>query len=109
MANRDESSPLLATQNEAVDEKKSTKLNPPTDSPPTTVVDGAAYGWTADGLPAFNQGNVVGEPMGRTHWDSSLFACLGRNDDFCSSDCEVCKFFFYYYYYLIYSYQYCIH
>ena len=28
--------------------------------------------------------------MGRTQWDSSLCACLGRNDEFCSSDLEVC-------------------
>ncbi|KAI3975403.1 hypothetical protein MKX01_004490 [Papaver californicum] len=26
----------------------------------------------------------------RSHWDSSLFGCLGRNDEFCSRDFEVC-------------------
>lgn len=51
----------------------------------------AAYGWTADGLPLTNGGaNVMGEPLPRAQWDSGLFACLGRNDEFCSSDLEVC-------------------
>jgi len=93
MANQEESSPLLTKEHEVIDEKKSTKLNPITTSPPAApaaVVGGATYGWTADGLPALSQGSVVGEPLGRTHWDSSLFACLGRNDEFCSSDLEVC-------------------
>lgn len=30
--------------------------------------------------------------MRRAQWNSSLFACLGRNDEFCSSDLEVCEF-----------------
>jgi Cys-rich protein (TIGR01571 family) len=47
-------------------------------------------GWTVDGLP-LSHGSVIGEPvMGRTPWNSSLCACLGQNDDFCSSDLEVC-------------------
>ncbi|KAI6698149.1 hypothetical protein NL676_018268 [Syzygium grande] len=46
-------------------------------------------GWTADGLPLAH-GSVMGEPMERAQWNSSLFACLGRNDEFCSSDLEVC-------------------
>ncbi|KAF2312041.1 hypothetical protein GH714_027850 [Hevea brasiliensis] len=45
-------------------------------------------GWTANGLP-LNHASVVGQPMGRAQWDSSVFACLGRNDEFCSSDLEV--------------------
>ncbi|KAJ8899762.1 hypothetical protein K2173_019462 [Erythroxylum novogranatense] len=47
------------------------------------------FGWTADGLPLVH-GSVVGEPLGRAQWDSSIFACLGRDDGFCSSDVEVC-------------------
>ncbi|KAH0886971.1 hypothetical protein HID58_063067 [Brassica napus] len=47
------------------------------------------YGWTADGLPV-SQGSVIGEPIGRNQWSSGLFSCLGRNDEFCSSDLEVC-------------------
>ena len=44
-------------------------------------------GWTADGLP-------VGEPMmERSQWNSGIFSCLGRSDDFCSSDLEVCEYF----------------
>ncbi|KAI7980308.1 Cell number regulator 8 [Camellia lanceoleosa] len=55
-------------------------------SPP--VVSGNPY-WTADGLP-LGHGNVMGESLHQAQWDSSLFACLGRNDEFCSSDLEVC-------------------
>ncbi|KAG8479893.1 hypothetical protein CXB51_029572 [Gossypium anomalum] len=51
------------------------------------VYDGDGFGWTVNGLPL---GHVVGEPMGRSQWNSSLFACCGRNDKFCSSDIEVC-------------------
>ncbi|MQM03524.1 hypothetical protein Taro_036301 [Colocasia esculenta] len=51
----------------------------------------ARSGWTADGLP-LAQGSFLGEPVGRAHWDSGLFSCLGRNDDFCSSDLEVCEY-----------------
>ncbi|XP_071728478.1 cell number regulator 8-like [Rutidosis leptorrhynchoides] len=48
-----------------------------------------ASGWTADGLPLTNGiVNVMGEPLPRAHWDSGIFACLGRNDEFCSSDLE---------------------
>lgn len=48
------------------------------------------FGWTADGLP-LSHGSVVGESMGRTQWRSGLLSCMGRNDEFCSSDLEVCK------------------
>lgn len=55
------------------------------------VVGGGGEGrWTADGLPLAH-GSVMGEPMERALWNSSLFACLGRNDEFCSSDVEVCE------------------
>ncbi|XP_058110250.1 cell number regulator 8 [Magnolia sinica] len=54
-----------------------------------TDFNGGPVGWTADGLP-LGHGSVLGEPVARFRWDSSLFACLGRNDDFCSSDLEVC-------------------
>ncbi|XP_062166722.1 cell number regulator 8 [Alnus glutinosa] len=96
--NHEESSPLLGKQVGEEDAKKASK---PTDAKAdtATVTVGKApapapgnfggYGWTADGLP-LGHGSVVGEPMGRAHWDSSLFACLGRTDEFCSSDLEVC-------------------
>ncbi|CAN8287404.1 unnamed protein product [Cochlearia groenlandica] len=42
------------------------------------------YGWKADGFP------VIGESIVRNQWSSGLFGCLGRNDEFCSSDLEVC-------------------
>lgn len=44
-------------------------------------------GWTARGLP-------VGDPrVQRAEWDSSISSCLGKNDEFYSSDVEVCEFF----------------
>ncbi|CAL9770352.1 unnamed protein product [Musa acuminata subsp. burmannicoides] len=57
-------------------------------APPAAVAKGPA-GWTADGLPV-GHGSVVGEPVGRVQWNSSIFSCFGRNDDFCGSDLEVC-------------------
>ncbi|KAL3642554.1 hypothetical protein CASFOL_013369 [Castilleja foliolosa] len=86
MANLEESNPLLPNQEQdagAKIEQKSTTV--PADkhsgSPPPAAV---SIGWTADGLP-------VGEPITeRAQWDSDLFSCLGRNDEFCSSDLEVC-------------------
>uniref|UniRef100_A0A803PB71 Uncharacterized protein n=1 Tax=Cannabis sativa TaxID=3483 RepID=A0A803PB71_CANSA len=89
----DESSPFLANQVDGADDKNSgkpSKESSPEKSPaPGYVNCGAEYGWTADGLP-LGHGSVVGEPIRRNQWDSSLFACLGRNDEFCSSDLEVC-------------------
>lgn len=76
----EEGSPLLPKQEESVKEENIPKQE-----------EGA--GWTVDGLP-LGHGNVVGAPVSRSQWDSPLFACLGRNDEFCSSDLEVCKFEF---------------
>ncbi|GLT55787.1 hypothetical protein SLA2020_288790 [Shorea laevis] len=96
--NHEESSPLLGKH---VGEEDAKKAGKPTDAKADAVkVTGekapalapgnfGEYGWTADGLP-LGHGSVVGEPMGRTRWDSGLFACLGRTDEFCSSDVEVC-------------------
>ena len=44
----------------------------------------------ADGVPV-----VIGEPVSahaipRESWSSGILSCLGRNDEFCSSDLEVC-------------------
>ena len=99
MANAaEESSPLLGKEQKVVDgaddEKKSkpTTVASPEIPAPVKSMDpehGVAYGWTADGLP-MPHGSVMGEPMGRTQWDSNLLACLGRHDEFCSSDLEVC-------------------
>ncbi|PON69251.1 PLAC8 motif-containing protein [Parasponia andersonii] len=95
----DESSPFLSKQVEGAEEKSNNAGKPTKASPeealsakspaPGHVKCGGACGWTADGLP-LGHGSVVGEPIQRTQWDSSLFACLGRNDEFCSSDLEVC-------------------
>ncbi|KAL0910897.1 hypothetical protein M5K25_018993 [Dendrobium thyrsiflorum] len=46
--------------------------------------------WAAEGVPlTLANGSVIGEPLQRDQWDSGLFSCLGRNDEFCSSDLEV--------------------
>lgn len=109
--NHEESSPLLAKQEKQEDEKKTTKLvetnksdkvetkksdkvetDAKAPAPAVGFVGGDA--WTADGLPLRHGGSVVGEPMGRSQWNSSLCCCLGRNDEFCSSDLEVCKSLF---------------
>lgn len=100
--NLEESSPLLGKVVENADEKDthrtSTAAKPDAVPPPSPVRKDAAeenkgtggdYGWTADGLPV--DGSVVGEPVGRPQWETGLCACLGRHDEFCSSDLEVCK------------------
>ncbi|XXG55011.1 hypothetical protein AAC387_Pa03g2752 [Persea americana] len=78
--NADEASPLLNPNNEH-DQHKCRN-----GGAPMIQCGGAAVGWAADGLPQ----TVVGEPLPRGQWSSSLFSCLGRNDEFCSSDLEVC-------------------
>lgn len=100
MANPEESSPLLPKQ-----QQQQSTLEPNQDNDGNKPsVDGnlpfntgkqfsapIPTGWTADGLPLAH-GSVMGEPiMGRSQWNSSLCACLGQNDDFCSSDLEVCE------------------
>ncbi|CAI0472392.1 unnamed protein product [Linum tenue] len=79
---REESSPLLnmaTTEEEQVSESAAAGQGG----------SAAEHGWTTDGLP-LGHGSVVGEPMGRAQWDSGICDCLGRNDEFCSSDLEVC-------------------
>ncbi|XP_022926040.1 cell number regulator 8-like [Cucurbita moschata] len=99
--NLEESSPLLGKVVEKADEKDTHRIStgdradavPP--PPPVRKFaeeenggDGCDYGWTADGLPI--HGSVMGEPVGRAQWETGLCACLGRHDEFCSSDLEVC-------------------
>ncbi|KAL1549456.1 Cell number regulator 8 [Salvia divinorum] len=84
MANSDESNPFLPKQEEVemANEKKSgVPVGKNIGAPLPAAIP---VGWTADGLP------VSESMMERTHWDSGLFSCLGRNDQFCSSDLEVC-------------------
>lgn len=88
MANSDESNPLLPIQEQEADTKyeKKSSTGKNSGAPPPAAIP---IGWTADGLP-------VGDPtMERSEWDSGLLSCLGRNDEFCSSDLEVCEFFFF--------------
>ncbi|XP_038721283.1 cell number regulator 8-like [Tripterygium wilfordii] len=91
--NQEESNPLLdehlevnGTKSDKTAKADDTKTAKKAVAPESGVPE---YGWTANGMP-LGDGSVMGEPMGRAHWDSSLCACLGRNDDFCSSDLEVC-------------------
>lgn len=89
--NAEESSPLLLNEGTG-HEKTKPATKSAEDLPPekfTLPEDGHSLGWTADGLP-LGHATVVGEPLGRTQWNSGLFSCLGRNDEFCSSDLEVC-------------------
>ncbi|KAM7264840.1 hypothetical protein ACFE04_002523 [Oxalis oulophora] len=59
--------------------KESPPLHPP-----------VVAGWTANGMP-IRHGTVVSrDNMPREQWDSSIITCLGRHDEFCSSDLEVC-------------------
>lgn len=98
--NHEESSPLLDKQvegfeNNVVKPVKSLPVTQALVNSPAPEHNGAGiYAWTADGLP-LGHGSVMGEPIRRTQWNSGLCACLGRNDHFCSSDLEVCKFFFF--------------
>lgn len=100
--NLEESSPLLGKVVEKADEKDTHRISTGDRAdavPPPLPVrkyteeenggDGCDYGWTADGLPI--HGSVMGEPVGRAQWETGLCACLGRHDEFCSSDLEVCK------------------
>ncbi|CAN0926849.1 Cell number regulator 8 [Linum grandiflorum] len=91
-----ESSPLLnkTLQDQEEEHSTTTKTAPAPPPPaksaaPAQECSAAHHGWTANGLP-LGHGSVVGEPMGRAQWDSGICDCLGRNDDFCSSDLEVC-------------------
>lgn len=89
-SDREESAPLLLKDLQENDKKPAKLPYVAAVTPPLIGHGGRAdYGWTANGLPLVH-GSVVGEPMGRTQWNSCLFACFGRADDFCSSDLEVC-------------------
>lgn len=101
MANSEESSPLLPRQQETQaknENNSSTHVAPATATPPPPAdpVKPAPpavipVGWTANGLPL--RYSVTGEPVAaRAQWDSGLCSCLGRNDEFCSGDLEVCEF-----------------
>lgn len=89
----DESNPLLPNLNQNQSPAADTDLEyasveKKTSASPTPNRFGA---WTADGVPLSHGSSIVGEPVGRVEWDSGLFSCLGRNDEFFSSDLEVCK------------------
>ncbi|OIT34171.1 hypothetical protein A4A49_53151 [Nicotiana attenuata] len=85
MANNEESNPLLSP--EVKDELKNSNNKPIISSAAGAIPAAFPMGWTADGLPMGH--GVVGETI-RGQWDSGLCACFGRNDEFCSSDIEVC-------------------
>lgn len=63
-------------------------------APPPSAVP---IGWPADGMP-------VGDPvMQRSQWQTGIFSCIGRNDEFYSSDLEVCEFFLPHFMYFAYD------
>lgn len=104
MANQEEeAAPLLKSENQDSDSVflagPKPRAPPPPLAPavcpvPTAAVDCGVNGsvkWAADGVPlALSLGSAVGVPLLLDQWDSGLFSCLGRNDEFCSSDLEVC-------------------
>lgn len=48
------------------------------------------------GAPPLAHGFPVGHGrVQRNEWESGVFGCLGKNDEFYSSDLEVCEFFFF--------------
>ena len=92
MATNHEESNALLQQDEKKSEKH-TGSKTDADSPKAPACQpgiGNEHGWITDGLP-LGHGSVVGEPMGRTPWSSSICDCLGTGDEFCISDLEVCK------------------
>ncbi|KAG6506562.1 cell number regulator 8-like [Zingiber officinale] len=98
MAKLEESDPLLkhidgASQDPAsppVPQAEAQRAPPPAPqvTAPSVPTKGHAQ-WAAEALPV-PHGSVIGEPVPRAQWSSGLFDCLGRNDEFCSSDLEVC-------------------
>ncbi|XP_049342715.1 cell number regulator 8-like [Solanum verrucosum] len=104
MANVEESSPFLPSQkSDSNNEMKPTKPSssnsgkipaPSAAAEPVKPASSAvSMGWTAEGLPMGHSVGtaVVGEPiMRRAQWESSLCSCFGKNDEFASSDFEVC-------------------
>ncbi|KAG1371589.1 putative 40S ribosomal protein S26 [Cocos nucifera] len=84
MANAEEASPLLQPRPDATTTLEERALPA---APPAPAKRAPEY--VANGLPV-GCGTVVGEPVARNQWSSSLLSCLGRNDEFWSSDVEVC-------------------
>jgi hypothetical protein len=78
----EESSPLIPAA----------AATPADEKPPQAPAPEAAKCY-ADGVPV-----VMGEPVSahafggvpRESWNSGILSCFGRNDEFCSSDVEVC-------------------
>ena len=89
MEKEEERSPLL--EEDGVERIEKNEVTKDREAPPTIAAaprsDG---GWTPQGLP-LGHITVMGEPVGRGEWGSGLFSCFGRNDEFCSSDLEVCE------------------
>ncbi|KAG0483627.1 hypothetical protein HPP92_011711 [Vanilla planifolia] len=85
----EEASPLLDTNTDNGDGGLVVEHNTKFPPAPVGCGDSGSVKWAAEGVPV-SHGSVVGEPLPRDQWDSGLFACFGRNDEFCSSDLEVC-------------------
>ncbi|XP_008787401.1 cell number regulator 8-like [Phoenix dactylifera] len=85
MANQEEANPLLQPRSDAV--PKPEESSPP--KPPPATAARRPPRWAAN-EPPVGRGSVVGEPVARNQWSSGLFSCLGRSDEFWSSDLDVC-------------------
>ncbi|XP_073104710.1 cell number regulator 8-like [Elaeis guineensis] len=84
MANAEEASPLLQHRPDTATTLEETV---PPAAPPAAAKRPPES--AANGVPV-ECGTVVGEPVARNQWSSGLLSCLGRNDEFWSSDIEVC-------------------
>lgn len=80
MANQKEAEPLLPPGPDAAPK-------PGERSPPASVKRPARR---ATNESPIGRGSFVGEPVAHNQWSTGLFYCLGGNDEFWSSDMEVC-------------------
>ncbi|ONK62543.1 uncharacterized protein A4U43_C07F5170 [Asparagus officinalis] len=90
MANPEESSPLLSNPRRPGQDADPRHQAARRRRRPRSRIRRKRREWTARGFAfstAASSASVVGAARAV---DSSLFACLGRNDEFCSSDLEVC-------------------
>lgn len=59
------------------------------------IVGAPAAGWSGHGGLEVGGGRVQ-----RNEWESGIFGCFGKNDDFYSSDLEVCETFISLFYFI---------
>ncbi|RLN22651.1 hypothetical protein C2845_PM07G08250 [Panicum miliaceum] len=62
----------------------------PADEKPPQAPASEATKLYADGVPVVIGKLVAAHAIPRESWSSGILFCLGRHDEFCSSDLEVC-------------------